>query len=213
MLTVVGLLIFASPALAQMDTTQQDTAATVAPKPEKAPRFEIIPMGGYVWTTSQSATYTNVGGDVDLKNSNFYGIALDINVMPVMQFRLLYRRQNTEATFKRVGGTDNLGDIAVEYWHVGVVKAVKKTEKAMPFTSFTLGGTRYVGDNRDDWKFSVILGLGAKVYLNDRLGLMVTGQLPFTFTNTFLGIGTGGVSLGGSGVVQLDVAAGVMISI
>jgi len=210
---IAGFLILASPCWAQTDTTQQDTAVTVAPAPKAPPRFEIIPMGGYVWTTSQSATYLARNGDIDLKNSNFYGIAVDINVLPVMQFRLLYRRQNTEATFKWAGGTDNLGDIAVEYWHVGVVKAVKKTEKAMPFTSITLGGTRYVGDSSDDWKFSVIFGLGAKVYLNERFGLMVTGQMPFTFTSTFVGVGTGGVSLGGSGVLQLDLAAGLIVAI
>jgi len=230
---VAGLLILASPSWAQQEpatttdttgtsdttgtrdaaSTPASTPATTQPKPKKPHKFEIIPMGGYVWTTSQSATYTNVGGDIDLKNSNYYGIAVDINVMPVMQFRLLYRRQSTEATFKRAGGTDNLGDVAVEYWHLGVVKAVKKTEKAMPYTSFTLGGTRYAGDGGDDWKFSVMLGLGAKIYVSERIGLMVAGHLPFTFTSTWLGVGTGGASLGGTGILQLDVTAGVMIAI
>ena len=36
---------------------------------------------------------------------------------------------------------------------------------------------------------------------------------PFTFTSTFPGIGTGGLSIGGSGIVQLDVAAGLMITL
>jgi len=220
---VAGLLLLASPSWAQQDpaattdTTGTEvapaTTPTAAPTPKEPHKFEIIPMGGYVWTTSQSATYGALGGDIDFKNSSFYGIALDINVLPIMQFRVLYRRQNTQVTFKQAGGTDDLGDVGVEYWHVGVVKAVKKTPKAMPFTSVTLGGTRYAADSGDEWKFSVMLGVGAKIYVSERIGLMVAGELPFTFTSTFVGIGTGGVSLGGSGILQLDLAAGLMIAI
>lgn len=179
---------------------------------QPAHKFEIIPMGGYVWTVSQSATYTGHGGDFDLKNSGFWGIAVDINAKPGVQARLLYRRQDTEVTWKQAGITENLGDIAVEYWHVGAVGGMTKGN-IMPYTSLTLGGTRYVLDNEDSWKFSIILSLGAKVFLNDRIGLMVGGQMPFTFTDAFLGIGTGGMSLGGTGIIQLDLVAGLIIAI
>ena len=206
---IVGLLVFSSPSWAQQDTT-----GTGGAKLEKEPpRFEIIPMGGYVWTISQSATYNGRGGDMDVKSSGFWGIAVDINAMPGLQGRLLYRRQDSQLTFKQGGTTEDLGDIAVEYWHVGVVKAKMIKDNVMPFTSLSLGGTRYVFDDGDDWKFSVILSLGAKVYINDKIGLMFAGQLPMTFTSAFLGIGTGGLSIGGSGIVQLDLVAGLIITI
>ena len=130
-----------------------------------------------------------------------------------IQGRLLYRRQDTEATFKSGGTTDNLGDIAIEYWHVGIVKAIKMQDNVMPFTSFSLGGTRYDYEGGDAWKFSVLLGIGAKVYLNDKIGLMVAGQMPFTILDSFIGIGTGGVSLGGTGIAQFDLTAGLIISL
>jgi hypothetical protein len=216
---IAGLLIFASPSWAQQNTTaQQDTTAqqTTAGAGEtksekKAPRFEIIPMGGYVWTVSEGGTYAGRNGDFDFKSGGYWGIAVDINLRPGLQPRLLYRRQNTEVTFKSAGTTETLGDMAVEYWHVGIVKAVKMQNNVMPFTSFSLGGTRYDTDTEDSWKFSVLLGIGAKVYLNDKIGLMVAGQMPFTITDSFLGIGTGGLSLGGTGIAQFDLTAGLVI--
>lgn len=209
LILVVGLLIFSSPALAQ-----QDTSGTVAYKPKQAPppRLDIIPMYGYVWTVSQSATYNLNSGDFDFKSSDFWGIALDIYKIPVMQVRLLYRRQNTQLTFKQAGVIQDLGDVAVEYWHIGAVKGIQKGN-VKPFTAITLGATRYVYDSGDEWKFSLILGLGAKIRLNEKLGIMLSGNMPFTFTNAFLGIGGGGVSVGGTGIVQFDVAAGLMITL
>jgi len=202
---IVGLLVLASPAMAQ-----QGSQGFHFEQP--AHKFEIIPMYGYAWTVSQSATYNAYGGDFDFKNSDFWGIAIDINAKPGVQARLLYRRQDTELTWKQAGITDTLGDVAVEYWHVGAVGGMVKGN-LMPYTSLTLGGTRYVSNVEDNWKFSIILSIGAKVYLNERIGLMVGGQMPYTFTSAFLGVGTGGLSLGGYGIVQFDVVAGLIIMI
>jgi len=220
---MVGLLAVSSPSWAQQDTTgtavpeaqepQVQQEPQGAPEKKEPPRFEIIPLGGYVWTISQSTTYNARGGDADFESGGFFGIAVDINLMPGIQPRLLYRRQDTKLTFKSAGTTDDLGDIAVEYWHVGVVKAIMKKDNVLPFTSITLGGTRFAHDSGDEWKFSVILGVGAKVYINEKIGLMVAGEMPWTFTNAFLGIGTGGLSIGGSGIIQFDIAAGLIISL
>lgn len=204
----VGLLLLASPAMAQQGSSGMGGFHFEQP----AHRFEIIPMYGYAWTVSQSATYSGFGGDFDLKSSDFWGVAVDINAKPGVQARLLYRRQDTKMTWKQIGLTEDLGDIGVEYWHIGAVAGMRN-DKIMPYTSLTLGTTRYILDYGDEWKFSIILGVGAKVYLNDRIGLMVGGQMPFTFTNTFLGIGTGGMSIGGTGIIQLDLVAGLIIAI
>ena len=205
LILIVGLLVLASQAMAQ-----QGSQGFHFEQPDH--KFEIIPMYGYTWTVSQSATYNLQGGDLDFKNSGFWGIAIDINAKPGVQARLLYRRQDTKMTWKQRGVTEELGDVAVEYWHVGGVGGMVKGN-VMPFTSLTLGGTRYVTDLEDNWKFSIILSIGAKLHLNDRIGLMVAGQMPYTFTDAFLGIGTGGVSIGGYGIVQFDVVAGLIIKI
>ncbi len=174
-------------------------------------KFEIIPQYGYVWTVSRSTYYNNFNGDLDIKNSPFWGVAVDINAKPGMQVRLLYRRQDTQLTWKSQGTTDDVGDIGVEYYHVGGVGGMTKGN-IMPFTGLSLGATRYFTDGLDDdWKFSIILSIGAKLYLNDRIGLMVSGQMPYTFTDAFLGVGMGGLSLGGYGIAQFDVLGGIII--
>ena len=83
----------------------------------------------------------------------------------------------------------------------------------MPYGLFSLGGTRYAesGGADDIWKFSVILGLGAKVYMSEKIGLLVQGRMPFTFTGGGIGIGTGGASIVGTGIAQFDIGAGLMI--
>ena len=210
LILIVGLLVFSSPAWAQRGSTSTSGSS---PQQAPPPRVDIIPMGGYVWTVSQSATYSGFGGDMDIKSDGFWGIALDIYKVPAVQIRLLYRRQDSQLEFRRAGGiTDDLGDVAVEYWHIGAVKGIQKGN-VKPFTTLTLGGTRYVFDSGDDWKFSIILGLGAKIHLKEKLGLMITGQMPYSFTSAFLGIGTGGLSVGGSGIAQFDVAAGLVITL
>jgi hypothetical protein len=204
---IVGILIISTSAWAQQDTT-----GSTAYKPTRAPRFDIIPMVGYVWTLSQSATYNTTSGDIDIKDGEYYGIAVDIYAVPYMQIRLLYRRQDSQLTFKRAGVTEDISDVAVEYWHIGAIKGMQKG-KVLPFTGLSLGGTRFALESEDNWKFSMIFSLGAKVHLNDRIGLMVAGQMPFSFTGAFVGVGTGGVSIGGTGIAQFDVTGGLVITL
>ena len=206
---IAGLVILASPAAAQQDTTGAPASTYT---PAKEPRFDIIPMGGYVWTLSQSATYNTRGGDIDIKSGGYWGVAVDIHAVPYAQVRLLYRRQDSQLTFKSAGVTQDLSDMSVEYLHIGAVKGIQKG-KVLPFSGVSLGATRFALDAEDNWKFSMIISLGAKVYLNDKLGLMVSGQMPFTFTGAFVGVGTGGVSVGGTGIAQFDVTGGLVITL
>jgi hypothetical protein len=174
-----------------------------------------------MWTTSRSVTSVDGGaGDLDIKSSDYWGVAVDINVHPFAQLELLYTRQDSDLTFKPIlGSTEDVGGAAVEYYQIGGLKGVREG-RVLPYGLFTLGATRFVykdADIDDIWKFSVILGLGAKVYLNERIGLRVQGALPFTFVNggVGLGFGTGGgyVTVGGTGVLQTSVTAGLVIAI
>jgi len=214
MLTVfVGLLVISSPVWAQVDSTATSTSTTSRPAPAPEPRVDIVGMYGYVWTVSRSATYNATTGDLDLKNSDYWGIAADIYAVPVMQFRLLYRSQNTPLTFKRPGGTiEELTDMKVEFWHLGVVKGMRRGN-LRPFTSITIGGTNFKYEDQSDWKFSTILGLGAKIHFHPKIGLLLAGNAAVSFTDAFLGIGTGGLSLGGSGIWQFDLTAGLMLTL
>jgi hypothetical protein len=85
----------------------------------------------------------------------------------------------------------------------------------MPFTQVTLGGTRFSGGGQDEWKFSMIFGLGVKYYASPKVGIMLQGNWPITFTDSYGGVsvGTGGLGVGitGTGVSQLDLGGGLII--
>lgn len=180
-------------------------------------KVELNLFGGYRFTFSRRVCQIQCGS-MDLNDSGFWALELDVNVQPYTQLILLYDRQDTQITFNPDFGTkQTLGDVAVEYWHIGGLRGVPQGN-IMPFGSFTLGATRMNYKNStlsDDWHFSMILGGGAKIYMNERLGIRLQARLPFTFTNTFWGVGCGGggcgTTIGGTGVGQLDFSGGLML--
>jgi len=135
-------------------------------------------MGGYVWTYYLSSL--NQTGDVDIESSEYWAIALDVNVRPGGQVELLYNRQDSTIEFRSFNTSQELSDVSVEYWQIGGLQGVLKG-RVMPFAGFSLGATRIAFkdmDIGDAWKFSIILGLGAKAYLNERIGLRAQGSCP-----------------------------------
>jgi len=191
--------------------------------PTPARRAEISPFGGYVWTTSREVYY-NRGGSwtrLDIKDSGFWGVALDVNLPSGRtQVELLYQRQDSQMTHEDTGyGTRKLSDMAVEYYQIGGLRGVRRG-KVMGFGGYTLGATHLIYDDKrfeNDWKFSMIFSLGAKAYVNDRFGLRVQGRLPFTLSKAGSGLGCGPndcySTVGGAGVGQIDVSAGLLILI
>jgi opacity protein-like surface antigen len=182
-------------------------------------RIEILGYGGYSWTGALDAWYGSYSGELDIKDSGFWGIEADITVRPDAQLVLLYHRQDSEATFG-YGDTEFLaGDISLEHWQIGGMSGVQRG-KVMPFGMFTLGGTRiipkFTGATSDDvWKFSIIFGLGAKFYVNEKIGIRVQGRMPWIIVDggAYMGCGTGGcyTSFGGAGIVQGDVSGGLFV--
>jgi hypothetical protein len=205
------VLCAASAAPAQRSTATSTYASTDH-------RAEIIPLGGYAWTMSMDVYgYTTVA-EIDLDDAAFWGVALDFNIsqpyQKTAQLRLLYRREDSDVRFRSVS-VNVSEEAAVEYWHIGGLGGVQRG-KAMPFTTISLGGTRLVSGTDDEWKFSMIFGLGVKVYTSPKVGLMIEGSWPITFTDSWGGVtvGTGGagVAIGGTGISQLDVGGGLIIS-
>jgi hypothetical protein len=223
-LLIVALVIVLAPTLAMAQTTPRAQPAPAYVIPEH--KAEILVYGGYRWTWSR-----NVGiGDLDLKNTGFWGVAIDFNLHPAAQLEILYDRQETDWTLKRGGVTSTLGPTSVEYLQIGAVKGIQKG-KVKPFGSMSLGATRYglSGEYTDPvdgskysvdesaWKFSIIFGFGAKIYASERIGIRAQARLPYTFLNTGLGVGCGfggcGATVGGTGIAQFDLSAGLFIMI
>jgi hypothetical protein len=182
--------------------------------------FEIVPFGGYMWTVSRRVNLAYpepITGDIDIASSPFWGIELDVNIQPGGQLVLLYSRQDSDLTFNRQGyAKQTISGLSVEYFQVGGIGGVAQGN-LFPFGLFTLGATRYAYKNiqaaNDTWKFSIIFGLGAKIYFSDRLALRVQGRMPFTFFSGGAAIGCGGggcyTTVGGSGIAQFDIGGGL----
>ena len=181
-------------------------------------RFEITPSYGYSWTFARDFYYGAYSGRVDINDSPMWGIALDFNLpqKPGSQIELLYSRQDSDIRFSSITLDPVETDFAVEYWHIGGLYGVPRGN-VMPFGMMTVGGTRYSSEefNDDVWKFSMIFGFGAKVYASNSIGLRVQGRFPFTIMSGggSVGCGSGGcyTSVGGTGIGQFDVSAGVML--
>jgi hypothetical protein len=177
-------------------------------------RIELLGYGGYAWSDAVESYYLGGSGEVDITSGGIWGIEADINARPGAQLVLLYNRQDSELTFKHAAGLEDLedptGDIAIEYWQIGGLGGVQQGN-IMPFTMLTLGGTRIIFTPKsasatdDEWYFSIILGIGAKIYVNERIGLRVQGRLPWTFNTSGAAAGFGGR------IVQADVSGGLFI--
>ena len=214
LLITTMILCVASVASAQYSTTTRSSYASSAP----AHKADIILLGGYAWTMAMDVYAGLVPGEIDMDDAGFWGIAVDVDMAPkaykTAQLRLLYRRQDANVTFRSVSGSGST-DAALEYWQIGGLGGVKRGN-ALPFGSVTLGGTRLIAGSEDDWKFSMIFGLGVKVYASPKIGFMIQGNWPITFTDTWGGVtvGTGGagVAIGGTGISQLDLGGGLIFS-
>ena len=183
-----------------------------------ARKFELTPLVNYVWTSKVSAYGYDVSGDLDIGNSASWGIAVDIDLHPEAQIELLYNRQDSYMELLTYpGGIQKWkGDLAVEYYQIGGLYR-RPTPKAEPFFLFTLGATRFApkgGEFSDNWEFSIIMGLGAKVWLSDMIGLRFQARMlmPMLWSSGGFYCGTGGCGLGyggGSALVQGDLGVGL----
>lgn len=218
---IIGAALFvsaASAASAQYTTRQSSTYGS---RPQS--KAELVLLGGYAWTMAQDVYYGALGGEIDIDDAAYYGVALDVNVArntgKTGQLRLMYRREDSEVVFRPYTITTTNQpftlDCAVEYWQIGGLGGMMRGN-AMPYTAITLGGTRLVADGDDEWKFSMIFGLGVKVYSSPKVGFMIQGNWPITFTDSWGGVtvGTGGagVAVGGTGISQLDVGGGLIVT-
>ena len=103
-----------------------------------------MPHTGYSWTWSREFFLGTNSGRLDIADEWHWGITLDFNVKPGAQLSLLYNRQNTDLVWRSTvfGASEERVPVGVEYWHIGGNYGVYQGN-LMPFTSFTLGATRY----------------------------------------------------------------------
>lgn len=184
--------------------------------------IEITPFIGYQF--AGSVPFSN--GKFDLKDSEDYGLSLDIP-LPMRegaQLELLYIRMETRMEISRysygVVTEKETFDMSVDYWQIGGLNVFQMPGSSVaPFGGLTLGASHFKPKDTargDEWFFSATLGAGVKIYASERIGIRLQGRLlmPFQWGGGGLWCGTGGCSIGvgtSSVFLQGDFSAGLMI--
>jgi len=196
-------------------------------------KIEITPTAGYTFSSRNNWVYA----DMDLRDNYSAGLALNVRIQQDILLELMYHNVTTDlntTVYNGLFGSEYYKTpLAVEYYHIGGIREFS-SEKLRPFTSFTLGGTRFrpTGEttvtsdgggssldvkNVDTWAFSVSLGGGAKIMFSNRIGLRLQGRLmlPLYFNGVgiYCGSGCGGGASFGVYFVQLDLSAGIVIAL
>jgi hypothetical protein len=175
--------------------------------------IELAGFYGYMVNTDLKTYY----GTYRIYDNPNYGGILSVEVAPGMFGEFMYNRSDTRFSYIYNNQTEPM-NIATEYYQAGVLRSMG-SGVLQPFAAMTLGAARfYLKESFGDliggsaWSFAGTLGLGAKIYLNDMLGIRLQARIDLPMRLNGLYIGTGGA--GTSFVVpvwQFDFSAGVFL--
>jgi hypothetical protein len=189
----------------------------------------VTPTVSYMWAGS----YQTLDGDVQLEDGIQYGAILGFGAAPSVRAELSWSMLSSRATFapyyNNIGTTSPLTGLdigmIVHYFQLGAVHYVDKG-KAQPFIGMTAGAVLFHPDDviiqgyasSDTWRFAMSFVGGLTFNMSEKVGLRIQGRLnfPIYFSGTYVGVGTGGASVGATGgipIVQGDIGAGLSIKI
>ncbi|MFK5857157.1 MAG: hypothetical protein QM503_13590 [Bacteroidota bacterium] len=184
--------------------------------------IEIVPFAGYMF--GGSIKYTQ--GKLDVKDGMNYGLSVLIPVQTLVDVEINYTRMDSRATFRSYSGyplypDQDIDNLSTNYFQVGgISKFYSANTKVSPFGSFSLGATWFSSPdlNDDAWRFSITLGLGVKMMVSDRIGIMLRGRLmmPMSFAGVGFYAGSGGSGLSMNSYVaplQGDFNGGLIIKL
>jgi len=160
---------------------------------------ELVPFVGYQF----GGKIKFYEGEMKIDNGMNYGASLLVPIEKIMDLEINYTRMESNASFKHYAGfpayKDEQTDMATNYIQVGAIKKMLQPgSKLQPFGSFSLGAAWANSDDFGDvWRFAISAGLGVKVMLSDRIGIIARGRLlmPMTFGSAGFYLGTGGSGL------------------
>jgi hypothetical protein len=144
----------------------------------RAAGFEITPFAGHTWGGDFTDAVT--GKTIGMDDTASYGIMLDFNQAEDTWIELYFSRQQTslkldQGTFP---SSTPLLNVDVEYFHVGGTYG-EASGKVKPFVVGTFGVTHMTPKEEgldSVTKFSLSLGGGVKLFVNDRVGLRLEGR-------------------------------------
>ena len=193
-----------------------------------AQEVSVIPTASYMWGGSAQA----INGRIDLGNGLGYGAIIDVAQSQNVHFQISWASFPATATFSPDypnGATSELvglnEKINVHYFQVGGIHQVKKG-KAEPFAGMLLGAVLFHPEDmkvsgisvEDVWRFAMTFVGGINFPMSEKVGLRLQGRLflPIYFSGAYVGVGTGGASVGATGgipIVQGDIGLGLCIKI
>ncbi len=181
-----------------------------------AQNIELTPYTGWQWGGKLDLAY----GTADFDASQNFGVSLNVIIPNKATLQLEYMRQPTEISYSEYGGSlFQHYNTNIDWYQIGALREFPVNDRISPFVGITLGATNMRVDSEsyiDEWAFSVTGQLGAKIYLNDRIGLRLHLRMltPMQFGGFGLYFGTGGSGAGasvGSYIIQGDVGGGLII--
>lgn len=219
LLLIVSVLITAHVVSAAQTEWRQ--APTTPHQVEKPSKLELSLQTGY----SFGAFIRTYNGDLWLNGSMWYGGSIDYLFRRDMAFELSYSYRTGTMDYEPYsyggwtpGQLDNLGNLNTHYIQLGTIKTFRKNNVA-PFIGGNLGVAIFSPENQayDTDVFFAVSGLGgAKIYLNDKLGIRLQGRLfmPIYFANLtfYCGGGGCGTGVGGWGTVEGELSGGLFFA-
>ena len=189
----------------------------------------VTPTVSYMWAGS----YQTIDGDIQLEDGIQYGAILGFgaarNVRAELSWSMLSSRATFEPYYNNIGTSSPLTGLdigmIVHYFQLGAVHYVDKG-KVQPFIGMTAGAVLFHPEevriqgvtSSDTWRFAMSFVGGLTFNMSEKVGLRIQGRLnfPIYFSGAYVGVGTGGASVGATGgipIVQGDIGAGLSIKI
>ena len=160
------------------------------------------------------------GGEFKIKDSENFGLTVDLPHSPGKTIQLLYIYQNTalQHTDRQTYTTEQLFGLDVQYFHVGGTSAISKGD-ASAFVSGSIGATYFEPKKSNvssETLFSVSLGMGVVKKIRQNIALRLQSRLliPMQHVGGSLFCASGGCSFGvngGTSILQGDVTAGISV--
>ncbi len=175
---------------------------------------DISVYGGYQF----GAKSYGYNGTLRLKGAANYGVIAEFGIAPDLMVHVQWMGSATQATLEGPLFDYASTDVNVNYYQIGIIRPFPVNEKVEAFGNFTLGATQFAMQEQiynDEWRFSITAGLGAKIWLSDKVGLRLQARLlaPINWGGLGFFCGSGGCNTGvnaGSSFISGDVSGGLV---
>lgn len=183
----------------------------------RANAAEISGMGGYQF----GGQIETSSGDIEMNDGLGYiaEIEFPLKFKTGTSLMLMWGMHPTNIQWDSPTGKVDLGDLTAHYWHGGLLYNLRTDNPDLvPFTQVGLGATQLNPENGESMtKFSFAMGAGLKYAVNPKVKIRLQGEIYATMltSDAWVGVGTGGASigLGGNALLQGALMGGVTFAL